>query len=261
MPLLRDFYAAWCRHVPFDNILKLITLKSGTPATLPGSTPVDFLESWLAHGTGGTCWSGSGALVSVLSALGFDAERAIATMLVAPDLPPNHGSVRVILDGIPYLVDSSILFGEPVPLIANVESGVSHPAWGVRGRWENERFHLFWRPLHQPEGFDCRFDHFGASHSEYETRYEETRVWSPFNYELTARINRGNEVIGISFGNRVTLYGDGSVESIPVTDEEKRRFLVEEFGIDESIVAQMPADVPTPPPPGSKTAVTESAHS
>lgn len=78
-----------------------------------------------------------------------------------------------------------------------------------------------------------------------------------FDYELTARVNRGNEVIGISFGNRVTLHGDGAVESIPVTDEEKRRFLVEEFGIDESIVAQMPADVPTPPPPGSKAAATE----
>ncbi len=189
LDLLCDLYAAWCRSVPFDNILKLIAIGSGEPAILPGSTPVDFLESWLAHGTGGTCWSGSGALISVLRALGFDAERAIATMLVAPDLPPNHGSVRVILDGIPYLVDSSILFDEPIPLIANVGSGGPHPAWGVRGRWENERFHLFWRPLHQPEGFDCRFDRFGASHSEYEARYEETRAWSP----VKLRTHRPNQ--------------------------------------------------------------------
>lgn len=258
LALLQELYAAWCQRVPFDNILKLISIRSGNPASLPGSNPVHFLESWLAHGTGGTCWSGSGALLSVLRTLGFDAERALATMLVAPNLPPNHGSVRVSLDGIPYLVDSSILFGEPISLIENEACGVPHPAWGVQGRWENTMLHLRWRPLHQPEGFDCRFDSFGASHADYVSRYEETRGWSPFNYELTARINRGDTVIGISFGKRVTLHGDGSVETSSIAEEEKRRLLVEDFGIDEAIVAQMPEDVPTPPPPGSKTAATES---
>ena len=90
---LESLYHAWCRSVPFDNLQKLIHIRSGSAEPLPGDTPEEFFEAWLAHGTGGTCWAGNGALASLLAALGFAARRAIATMLVAPNLPPNHGSV------------------------------------------------------------------------------------------------------------------------------------------------------------------------
>ena len=91
---LGAIYAAWCRGVPFDNVRKLIHVRAGNSGPLPGSTAEDFLEAWLKHGTGGTCWSGAGAFHALLASLGFDAARGVGTMLVAPDLPPNHGSVR-----------------------------------------------------------------------------------------------------------------------------------------------------------------------
>ena len=59
---LADLYGAWCRKVPFDNIRKLIHVRAGNSATLPGRTPNEFFEAWLAHGTGATCWAGNGAL-------------------------------------------------------------------------------------------------------------------------------------------------------------------------------------------------------
>ena len=89
---------------------------------------------------------------------------------------------------------------------------------------------------------------------EFERRHEETRPWSPFNYELTARLNRGDSVVGIVSGHRVALRGDGAVERVPVTEPERKRLLVDELGLSEALVDRLPSDVPTPPPPGSHAA-------
>ncbi len=107
------------------------------------------------------------------------------------------------------------------------------------------------------DGFPCRFDRFGADPEEYARRYDDTRGWSPFNYQLTARRNRDEETFGMAFGDSVRLRSDGVVEKAPIDDTERRRRLVEDFGMSEEIVSQLPADRPTPPPPGSKTAAQE----
>ena len=254
---LRSLYAAWCERVPFDNVRKLIHLSSNeSEAPLPGSDAEDFLDAWVRHGAGGTCWSGAGALVAVLQSLKFETDRCIATMMAAPSLPPNHGSVRVRVEGKAYLVDTAILCGEP--LLLDDEKGdaeVDHPVWGIKARVrDGGLWHIQWRPLHQPQGFECRLDSFGAERDEYRQRYDVTRGWSPFNYQLTARRNRQNKVLGASFGNAVTLHADGSVEVMPIDDLERRRILIEEFGMSEEIVSRLPMDRATPPPPGSKSA-------
>ena len=112
---LRAVYAAWCGAVAFDNVLKLIHLADERSGPLPGSTAESFFEAWLEHGTGGTCWSGNGALHDLLDALGFDVARAIATMLSSPEArEPNHGSVIATVEGERWIVDASILSGEPI---------------------------------------------------------------------------------------------------------------------------------------------------
>src|SRR5437868_5757404 len=92
---LSHIYATWCRRVPFDNVRKLIHLYNQAPGPLPGDTPTAFFTDWLEGGTGGTCWAGNGALQALLAALGFRASRGIGTMVTAPDIPPNHGTVVV----------------------------------------------------------------------------------------------------------------------------------------------------------------------
>lgn len=251
---LRAVYGAWCRRVPFDNIRKLIHVRSGDTGPLPGSTAEDFFRAWLQHGTGGTCWSGAGALHALLTWLGFEAERGIATMLVVPVLPPNHGTVRVRLGEEYYLVDASILHGEPLRLDEQAETHVGHPAWGVRCIPRDGRWHVAWRPFHRMDGFECRLECFGATAEDYQERYEQTRGWSPFNYEASVRANRGEEAVGIAFGKAMTLRADGSLAEALIDHEATRRWLVEVAGMSEEIVSQLPPDVPTPPPPGSRTA-------
>lgn len=246
---LQALYASWCRHVPFDNVRKRIHVSRGDAAPLPGATAEDFFEAWLRWGTGGTCWAGAGACRTLLDAVGFPVERGVATMLVAPDLPPNHGTVRVALDGEWYLLDCSILHGEPLRLREGEPTEIVHAAWGVRCEWRGGKAYIWWRPLHKVEGFECRLERFGAQRGDFESFYERTRAWSPFNYEIAARRNVGGEVRGLGFGHSVTLHADGSVTREPANTAERNRRLIEDLGLSEEIVAQLPDDTPTPPPP------------
>ena len=173
---------------------------------------------------------------------------------MAPNLPPNHGSVRVRIDHDQYLVDCSILHGDPLRLCQDAGTSIEHPAWGVQCTQRDARWHVWWRPLHKTDGFECRLEHFGAPAEEFNTRHEATRGWSPFNYELSARLNRGNTVIGAGFGLGVTLMADGAVRKEPLSHAARTRLLVEDFGMSEEIVSQLPEDIPTPPPPRSHAA-------
>ncbi len=251
---LAALYFVWCQTVPFDNVRKLIHARAADPGPFPGSDAADYFNAWLAHGTGGTCWAGAGAMQALLSSLGFDSRRGVATMMAAPGIPPNHGTVLVAIDGANYLIDTSILCGVPLRLEEDTESVVDHPAWGLTCAKREGNWHIAWRPLHKTDGFECRLEHFGAGHADFESLYEGTRGWSPFNYELTARINKGEEVIGASFGQAVKLAADGVASSRPISHEERGRLLIEEMGFSEEIVSRLPTDIPTPPPPGSKAA-------
>jgi len=136
-------------------------------------------------------------------------------MLVVPDLPPNHGTVLVSFGEERSLADCSMLHGEPLRLDENAQTRVEHGAWGVRCSRRDGRWHVWWRALHKHDGFECRFERFGASDGEYQSLHEQTRGWSPFNYEVTARLNCGDRVNGVSFGQALSLESDGSVRAGP----------------------------------------------
>jgi N-hydroxyarylamine O-acetyltransferase len=249
---LSELYGSWCRRVPFDNIRKLIHVRSGNAATLPGDAANGFFEAWLEHGTGATCWAGNGALCELLNCLGFDARRAAATMMVAPDIPPNHGSVVAHIDGQRYVVDASMLFVEPLPLSDGAR--IRHPAWGVDARLVDGHFTIRWNALQRPDLLDCRYNLYNVTPAQFSSYHEATRAWSPFNFNLNLNLVRDGGRIGAAGGYRVAVDELGQLSRIPLTRESRRVFLVDEVGIREEIVDQLPDDVEMSPPPGSRTA-------
>lgn len=251
---LAALYAAWCRSVPFDNARKLIHLRANDPAPLPGDTPEDFFAAWLAHGAGGTCWALHGAWCALLEACGFDARRAIATVLVAPDLPPNHGSVSVRIGGETLLVDGTMQYGEPLPLEAGRASEIVHPAYGVRASPDGAKWRVHWRSPFTLEPMDCRIESLAGDANAFRSYHEATRAWSPFNFQLMLRIRRGNAVLNATRGERIFLAADGSVSRTPLDRDARLKLLIEEAGFSEELATQVPDDIPTPPPPGSRSA-------
>jgi N-hydroxyarylamine O-acetyltransferase len=250
---LQTLYAAWCRKVPFDNVRKLIHLHSHAPGPLPGDDPSEFLEAWLTYGTGGTCWAGNGALHAVLVSLGFDAIRGMGTMHAAPEAPSTHGTVLVTW-GTWYVVDASIMHGAPLPLHESEPTGVTHPVWGVHCTKRDGTWFIRWRPLHQPEGIDCRLQYLHVSRETFRARHEQSRAWSPFNYAVYARTIRGETMVGVAHGQRVAFDSAGGVSHTPMNGDDRLRVFVDELGMHEGIVQQLPPDWPIPPPPWSRTA-------
>ncbi len=251
---LAALYAAWCTHVPFDNTQKLIALRTGAPGPLPGDTPGEFLERWLAFGAGGTCWAMHGGWTALLSACGFRARRGLATMLVAPDLPPNHGTTSVALGSETLLVDACIQHGEPLPLDPRAATRTEHPVVGVSARPEGGQFIVRWPSPFQPGGMDCRIDSLACDAAAFRAQHEGTRGWSPFNFSLFARVHRGGGLLMAVRGERIFIDPAGRESRSPLAGEARLRFLVEELGLDEAFARTVPADVPMPPPPGSATA-------
>jgi hypothetical protein len=92
----------------------------------------------------------------------------------------------------------------------------------------------------------------------FRERHEQTRAWSPFNYELHARLIRGDAVVGVARGQRVELNSAGGVIQKRLEGDDRIRLLVDELGMKEEIVRRLPLDTPTPPPPWSRTARTAS---
>ncbi len=248
---LAALYAAWCRSVPFDNVRKLIHLRARDPSPLPGDTPEEFFAAWLADGAGGTCWAVHGALCALLEACGFAARRGIATMLVAPDLPPNHGTVTVRLGAETLLVDGTLQHGAPLALDAVRATEIEHPAWGVTARPEGTKWFVRWRSPFRLEGMDCRIDSLAGDAVEFRAYHEATRAWSPFNYQLSLRVHRNGGVLGATRGERIDIDAAGAVSRSPLSGDARLRFLIDEASISEALAVRVPEDVPMPPPPGS----------
>jgi N-hydroxyarylamine O-acetyltransferase len=240
-------YAAWCSRVPFDNVLKRIHIAEGAPGPFPGDRPADFFRTWLEHGSGGTCWAGNGALCELLVALGFRARRGVATMLVADDIPPNHGTVAVTLDHGAYLVDASMLFCRPLAL-QDASTCVEHPAHGVQCRRESGRWIVRWLPAFA-DFMDCRIESLDGSPEIYSRYHEATRAWGPFNYSVSARLVVDDRVVGMAFGEYGERDASGRRFTRPLDAGERTRLLVEQLGMSEEIAERCPPDQPLPPPP------------
>jgi len=244
---LRAVYAAWCQAVSFDNVLKLIHLNEERSWPLPGSTADDFFDSWLACGAGGTCWAGNGALHDLLAELGFEVERAVATMLSSPDAFANHGSVVATLDGVRWITDASILSGEPLRIPAPDEPSGAGPL--PRCEWLNGSPSVVWQILTEPDGFVCRFERIGITDDQWHALHERTVAWSPFNYALSARVMRGATTVGVSSEQRYGFDESGALSATPIDRNERVRFLVEELGIAEALARRVPNDRPVPSRP------------
>lgn len=231
---LSALYRAWCMRVPFDNTRKLIALRREAGGLLPGAYAEDFLEHWLALGTGGTCWPSSNALFCLLRAAGFDARRVIASMRDTGAL--NHATVKVRIDGRDWLVDSSMLLNRPLPLGTDVFFN-NDLVWPAEVE-ASDGSHVVW--WHTPPGaayLPCRLVMDPAPFSEYLDGYERSRERSPFNQRLYARRNRPGELVILAGCTRY-LRSSRGVTSRELDADELKQSLREEIGLSEEMVGR-----------------------
>ncbi len=241
---LRAVYRAWCRHVPFDNVMKRIDLAEGH-SPFRNDLPENFCNLWLVHGAGGTCWPSSRALGALLHTLGFDV--TLASCAMADDLrgrEHTHGTVLATVDGDRYWVDSSMLTDDPVPLIPGAETHLDHPLRPVRVEPVEDSWRVHWISGAVEGTMGCLLLDPAVDGDHYSTRYEASRTMSPFNTALYATTNRDDSVLSFGGGTVIRLDADGRHQEGPLSPERRREVLIDEFGYSETIVDALPPDDP-----------------
>jgi hypothetical protein len=230
---LKAVYRAWCAHVPFDNIRKMIALRTRTGEPLPGADAEDLYQNWLRHGCGGTCWPTSNALCELLNWLGFDARRVTGSIR---DLGyANHASVKVRIGDQGWLVDSSLLTNIPLPLTHDVFVSPD-PILPVEVEPCNGT-HILWAKTPPNSSYlPCRI--LGeADHAFYVARYEESRMRSPFNQRLYIRRNFPCKLV-ILLGHTLFTSGGGGFKSTVLSPEQTRQALHAHLGISEALIEE-----------------------
>jgi arylamine N-acetyltransferase len=233
---LTDLYRRWSRSVPFDNIRKLIALRSGDDSPLPGMDPDDFFAHWLEHGVGGTCWPTTSALTALLQWCGFDARMVAASMFDMGE--PTHGTTIVTLDGSEWLVDSSLLTEQPVPLGDEV-TAIDHPVYRTTATPVEEGW-LFAFPFIVADAvLPCRtISPDAVTHDFCVERYEVSRTFSPFNDQVHARRNDETGTTTFTQGMRYRRTADG-LDDTEATGGGLAIALADEFGLSEELVARL----------------------
>lgn len=239
---LTSLYGAWCRKVPFDNIRKRIHLAANDPRPLPGDDDTEFFKGWLRYGVGGTCWAGNAALHALLDTLGFLCERGTATMLTDSQQPPNHGTVSVYFDHKQYLVDASMMHNTPLILDPNKRSEIKELQWGLSSTPHLQQWIIQWRPLHMPDGCNCRIEQFPVSRDTFRQLNEVSRTLSPFNDSLYFRLNGQKSVLGISHGMAINIPSTGIMNTTPISHDHSIKLLIDKMGISEEIAVKIPHD-------------------
>ncbi len=237
LPFLDAVYGAWCRRVPFDNVRKLIALRLAHAPPLPGTYAADFFEHWLAHGTGGTCWSSSNALQMLLVALGFTTRRIAGSMRDLGII--THGSTVVTIDGRDWLVDSSALTQRPVPLFTGPYLDPD-PAFATTWDMDGDTHLLHFGAAPGPEHTVCRFMLDPVDHMYFGEAHERSRTIGRFNELTYARRNVADGFLVLFAAVRYHRTAHGT-EARTLDRDALRQVLADDFGLGPDILQRYEA--------------------
>ena len=218
--------------MPFDNLRKMIALKSGSKQSLPGLDAPDFFENWLENGCGATCWPMANALYTLLVSIGFDAQRIAGYMMDMGVI--NHGSLKVFINGKYYIVEAALLLNQILPLDGN---SIIHtdPVYTFELEKEGESYLLWLLSPVTKEYFYCRIICNTVGFPFFDERYEASRERSVFNLSLYARRNYTDKFIIIR-GNTYFSKTVNGLEQRELSKDEVCIALRDDIGISEKLI-------------------------
>ncbi len=247
---LNTLYGAMSGNISNDNIQKRIWFSGRQSSPVTGGSPIEFFENWLLHGTGGTCFPINNAMCTLAHSIGFDARRVAGSIIMEGfELDANHGSVLVNLDSIDYLVDAQIAAFKALPIVRDRAACTGTGIHDINAVPVDDGFHVLWFAGHnreQPVPFHLTSQYDPVDSDFFITQYglSTSNSRSPFNESLYISRHFNDSILTLGRRNKITVAHDNTMTTIELTDEERRKVLVEEFGISEESVDALPPDVP-----------------
>ena len=247
---LNTLCAAFSGNVSNDNIQKRIWFAGAQTTPVTGGDPNEFFENWLVHGTGGTCFPINNAIYTLARSSGFDARRIAGSIIMEGiEQDANHGSVLVTLEGVDYLVDAQLAAFKALPLVPGQAASTGEGIHDIRVVPVEDGFHVLWYAGHnreQPIPFHPTQEYDPVDHAFFLTQYDLSRSnsRSPFNESLYISRHFSDSILTLGRENKITVASDNTVTTIELTDKERRRVLIEDFGVSDETVNALPPDVP-----------------
>ncbi|MBN1350425.1 arylamine N-acetyltransferase [candidate division KSB1 bacterium] len=100
-------------EIPYENISKIIKLNHHWEDSQKLRSPEEVIEGHIASGLGGTCFSLTYYLQTILSNKGFICYPVMANMRAGENI---HCSLIVLLDNVKYLIDPGYLLNQPMEI-------------------------------------------------------------------------------------------------------------------------------------------------
>jgi len=248
---LTDIYETWCQKVPFCSTLKRVHIATNAEGAFPATHAEDFFDAYLAHGTGGTCFSTGEAFYQFLRKLGFDVRRVAGTMLDFPLPGPNHGSVVATIDGIDYMVDPFFGSEIPLPLHGAASEAIKSESRQVKflADTDDHAWIILWRFPFGTTWMRCGMEdeHLDVPHSFFDERYQASGgPNSAFNTGLYISIHDGPATHAIYKNFYHIRRPDQPLESRPIDLAERNALLKDVFKFSDEMIALLPPDEPEP---------------
>jgi len=234
---LNQIYSAWCQRVPFDNLIKRQYLNDIKLKGQPLPTE-DFFESYLTHGTGGTCWNTSLALYSLLKELNFPVRIAAGDMLVPFDLfHPNHGSIIATFGKDQYLVDTSMRSKFVLQLHPSQSTSSNSGVYSIHGKPQKDGWLVTWKPAHGRSDLDCSINMLQVTPELVIKQYQKTVSASPFNSSLYASIHHNDGLVTCLDKKVILIDPQGNIAEKNFKDKNERNdYLKSTFQYSEAAI-------------------------
>jgi arylamine N-acetyltransferase len=229
LEMLRRVVASYS-NLPYENLTKIIKKFTAASPDERLRGPVEVVGGYVERHTGGTCFSLTYCLGSMLASAGYACYPVMADM----KRPNIHCALVVEMDEKRYLVDPGYLVGEPVELTpAPVRIATTFGVVELRPR-QGERYDLF-----TLDGGDRKWRYtaktVAVSHNEFMRHWQDSFALPMMNNLLLTRLTPEGHLYIKNHHLRMRGPQGKANENIR-TDFESR--IATEFGISPEITAQ-----------------------
>jgi arylamine N-acetyltransferase len=187
-------------------------------------------------------------MYALTRALGFDARRLVGSIIVEGyPQGANHGSVLVTLDGASYLVDAWMAAFKILPLTPGEPSSTGYGIHDISVVPTESGFEILSWPgfnRERPLPFRTESEYDPADHAFFLARYDRTKTVGFFNDAIFICRHFPDSILTMGRKSKFHLAADGTLTKTEPTEAERKKSLVEEFGLSEEILDKIPPNVP-----------------
>ncbi len=193
-------------NLPYENLSKIIKLNNDWDSENKIRLPEEVIEDYICHKLGGTCFSLTFFLQSILNYCGFVCYPVMAEMRAGKNI---HCCLIVVLGSVKYLVDPGYLLKKPMEINPEKHQLLNNEFAGVQLEFDqkNQSYNLFTLNNFETK-WRYRFQDKPVAHDEFLRHWLSSFKWNSMHrLYLTKTIEEGLIFVCGNFMRKTTFEG------------------------------------------------------